>query len=103
MYKYLDQIIILDDQALPILKKMKLSSTIFRRKRTVLRMEVKEVDRIKKDGNCCVRIHSGRFYRGTKKQFFGPGGYEFAPDFKNIRSLKVDNCLEFDEYNAENS
>ena len=30
-------------------------------------------------------------------------GYEIAPDFKNICSLKVDNCLEFDEYNAENS
>ena len=29
--------------------------------------------------------------------------YEIAPDFKNIRSLKVDNCQEFDEYNAENS
>ena len=53
-------------------------------------MRVRNVDKVKVDGTCCAKLFKGIRYRG-RNHFLGVG-FDDAPDFSQIRSLKIGRC-----------
>ena len=53
----------------------------------------KNVNRIRIDGTCCIKIYKSKRYRG-ENQFLGRG-FDNIPNFSTIRSFKYGFCNEF--------
>ena len=54
------------------------------------KMRVRNVDKVKVVGTCCAKLFKGIRYRG-RNHFLGVG-FDDAPDFSQIRSLKIGRC-----------